>query len=297
MAGWDEILEEIMQTKNQADYVRQKYLKALFDYTGRSVISYYSSWLTKQNQPNTDINDSDMVGFMSAVKGLPCDNGLDLILHTPGGSPEAAEGIINYLRNKFKNDIRIIVPQLAMSAGTMIACAGKEIIMGKHSNLGPIDPQFNGIPAYNIKSEFYDAVNDLKDHPENAVYWNIKLQKYPAAFLKTAMDAIDLSSTLLIEWLGTCMFDKNNDKEIIENIVGILNEHSESKNHGRHYDINFCKNAGLKITPLEDDNKLQDAVLSIHHAYMHTLSISSAVKIIENHNGKAIVNLVDVKNQ
>ena len=49
--------------------------------------------------------------------------------------PAAAEAIVNYLRLKFDYDIRVIVPQLAMSAGTMIACAAKEIIIGKQSSL------------------------------------------------------------------------------------------------------------------------------------------------------------------
>ena len=136
---------------------RRNYLKELSDYTGRNVIAYYSSWLSRQGQPNLDINDSDMTGFMNCIHGLDCTKGLDLILHTPGGSPAAAEAIVNYLRSKFNNDIRVIVPQLAMSAGTMIACSAKVIIMGKQSSLGPIDPQFNGIPAYNIMMEFEEA--------------------------------------------------------------------------------------------------------------------------------------------
>ena len=117
--------------------------------------------MNKANAGNLDISDNDMVGFMNCLHGMDCSKGLDLILHTPGGSPSAAEGIVNYLRSKFKENIRVIVPHMAMSAGTMIACASNEIIMGKQSSLGPIDPQFNGIPAYNIKQEFEEAKEDL----------------------------------------------------------------------------------------------------------------------------------------
>jgi hypothetical protein len=45
----------------------------------------------------------------------------------------------------------------------------------------------------------------------------------------------------------------------------------------------------LKIEKLEDDKKLQDLVLTVHHAYMHTFSMSPAVKITENHLGTATV--------
>lgn len=291
MAGWNDVLDEIKNTPPQFDYVRRKYLKKLSDYTGRNVICYYSAWLNKRGANNLDINDSDMNGFMNAIKDMDCSKGLDLILHTPGGDPAASEAIVNYLRAKFNNDIRVIVPQLAMSAGTMIACSAKEIIMGKQSSLGPIDPQFNGIPAYNIKSEFEEAQKDLLANPGNVQYWKIKLQQYPAAFMKTAIDAINLSGQLVEEWLGSCMFDKNNsdDQKIIKRIVNGLNEHDNSKNHGRHLSIQFCKNLGLKIVPLEDDSQLQDLVLSVHHAYMITLDGSSAVKIIENQNGKIMI--------
>lgn len=289
MAGWDEVLKELNETMSQADFVRRKYLKRLAEYTGRNVIAYYSGFLNKSNDPNIDINDLDMTGFMNALRGMDCSKGLDLILHTPGGSPAAAEAIINYLRSKFDKDIRVIVPQIAMSAGTMMACSAKTIIMGKQSSLGPVDPQFSGVPAYNIKTEFEEAKRDLASHPEHAQYWAIKLQQYPAAFLKTAIDAIQLSDTLLREWLSTCMFEKS-DKEIINSIASKLNEHDGSKTHGRHFNVEFCRSIGLKIELLEEDDELQDAVLSIHHAYMLTLGGTDAVKIIESNNGKAVIN-------
>lgn len=292
MSGWNSILEELEHTETPTDIVRRKYIEELSQYTGRNVITYYSGWLSKQDHGiNADITDSDMTGFMNAVNGLDCSKGLDLILHTPGGFPEAAEAIVNYLRSKFNSDIRVIVPQLAMSAGTMMACSASVIIMGKHSSLGPIDPQFNGIPAYNIKCEFEDAKDDLAENPNNAPYWAIKLQQYPAAFMKTAIDAIDLASDLATQWLGTCMYDKDKkeDEAIIKNIVSNLNEHENSKIHGRHLNIDFCKSIGLKIQALEDDEDLQDRVLSLHHAYMLTLDSSPAIKIIENQNRKACI--------
>lgn len=290
MAGWDDILLELGKTPSQSDVVRRKYLKALSSYTKRNTIAYYSDFFNEK-QANVDINDSDMTGFMNALKGMDCTRGLDLILHTPGGSPTAAEAIVQYLRSKFGSDIRVIVPQIAMSAGTMIACSAKEIVMGKQSSLGPIDPQFNGIPAYNIKSEFEEAMRDLAVNPQNAQYWSIKLSQYPAAFMKTAVDAIELSSVLVRDWLGTGMYDKSKEEDLqtIENIVSHLNNHDDSKNHGRHFNIEFCKEIGLKVVPMESDNKLQDKILSVHHAYMLTLSNSDVCKIIECQSGKAVI--------
>ena len=294
MGGWNDILREVQETQSQYDYIRRKYLKELSEYTKRNVITYYSSWLNKSGANNLEINDNDMSGFMNSIHGLDCTKGLDLILHTPGGSPAAAEAIVKYLRNKFNYDIRIIVPQLAMSAGTMIACAGKVIIMGKQSSLGPIDPQFNGIPAYNIKMEFEEAKKDLLENPANAQYWAIKLQQYPAAFMKTAIDAIDLSGKLLKEWLSSCMFDESKEGEIVENIVSKLNEHDDSKIHGRHLSADFCKTIGLKIQMMEEDGVLQDKILSLHHAYMITLDATPALKLIENQEGKSLISVARI---
>ena len=291
MAGWDDILRELGQAPSPQDLLRRKYLKALSDLTGRNVIAYYSAWLSKPKADGLEISDSDMTGFMNTVKGMDCTRGLDLILHTPGGSPTAAESIIKYLRVKFACNIRVIVPQMAMSAGTMMACAGQAIVMGKHSSLGPVDPQFDGIPAYNIKTEFEEASRELLVNPQSAPFWALRLGKYPAAFLKTALDAIKLSEALLIDWLGTCMFDKNipADADVIRAIAAGLNEHDNSMNHARHFDTVLCKKFGLKIIDLEEDSNLQDAVLSVHHAYMITLGTSDAVKIIESQNDKAYI--------
>lgn len=290
MATWNEILKEIGETPSQIDYVRRKYIKELSNYTNRNTIIYYSGFLEpriQQNSMNLSIGDQDMEGFMTTVNGLDCNKGLDLILHTPGGDPTAAEAIVQYLKDKFGKDIRIIVPQIAMSAGTMIACCGKEIVMGKQSSLGPIDPQFQGIPAYNILNEYKEAKEDLERNPQNANYWAIKLQQYPAAFMKTCIDAINLSDELVKAWLSDNMLE--DDQEKVKKTANFLNSHDSSKSHGRHFNYKICRENGLKITLLEDNQDFQEAVLSLHHAIMLTFDRTESVKIIENQNGQAVI--------
>ncbi|HDV0888203.1 TPA: ATP-dependent Clp protease proteolytic subunit [Enterococcus faecalis] len=266
--------QELLELQNQ-------YTNKLSNYTDRNTIKYYSGFLF-QTQGDLSISDNDMTGFMNAVQNCDKSKGLDLILHTPGGSPTAAESIVKYLKKMFNKDIRVIVPHMAMSAGTMIACASKEIVMGSHSSLGPIDPQFNSIPAYNIKAEFEEAEKTLEESPNKAQYWAIKLQQYPAAFLKSAIDAIDLSSTLIKEWLGDAMYETGTDDEKINRIVEALNEHSSSLVHDRHYDIDKCLEIGLKVTALEKDKTLQDLVLSVHHSTHLTMERLNLNKIIAN---------------
>lgn len=272
------------------DELRHKYINKLSQKTGRNVISYYSGWLKQNRDQNIDINDSDITGFMNAIKGLDCSKGLDLILHTPGGNPTATEGIVKYLHTKFNNDIRVIVPQMAMSAGTMLACSAKEIMMGKHSCLGPIDPQYGGIPAYNIIQEFNDAKANLEDDPNSKEYWKIQLAKYPTAFYYSVIDAIQLSGNLTGEWLLNNMFAEEKAdvaKKKVSKILKILN--NNNKSHSRHFSFQDCVNMGLTVTALENDQELQDLVLSIHHATIITIDGTLVTKIIENQIGSRYI--------
>ena len=295
MPSWSELLTEIQPHKDEygndvppltLDLLRLKYIKKLSDITGRNTIAYYSGWLKPGRKQNVDINDSDITGIMNAVKGLDCSKGLDLILHTPGGNPTATEGIVKYLHKKFGNEIRVIVPQMAMSAGTMLACSAKTIIMGAHSCLGPIDPQFGGTPAYNIVAEFREAKNDILANPASKEYWKLQLEKYPPAFLYAVIDAIRLSDTLVSEWLKDYMFVDIPSDEVekrIKTVTEILN--SNNKSHSRHFSFDFCKDIGLNVDALENNQDLQEAVLSVHHSFIITFDVSTATKIIENQNG------------
>src|SRR5262249_3211711 len=145
----------------------------------------------------TEINDEDKNGFMMAVHKLDRTKGLDLILHTPGGDIAATESIVDYLRQMFGKDMRAIVPQIAMSAGTMLACSCKKILMTKHSNLGPIDPHLSNIPAQGVIDEFNRAYkeiyNDGNIDGAKIAVWQPILSYYRPAFLAQCENAIKWS--------------------------------------------------------------------------------------------------------
>ena len=291
MPSWLEVQKEIIyfSSLNPFDMVREKYLNLLHIKTGRNIICYYSGWLQKDN-PSAIISEEDMNAFMSVIHGLGNEKskGLDLILHTPGGNLTATEALIHYLMKIFDGNIRAFIPQISMSAGTIIACASKEIWMGKQSSLGPIDPQLNGIPAQGIIEEFECAVDSIKKDPASALLWQTILSKYHPTLLGEAKKAIKLSKEMCSDALKNNMFKDDNKKKVTE-IVNWLSSHGESKAHARHFDMKMCQDKGLNVKRLEDDNELQDLVLTLHHAYMHTFANTPAVKIIENHNQTRIV--------
>ena len=239
-----------------------------------------------------------MNGFMETVHGLDRTKGLDLLIHTPGGSISAAESIVTCLHDMFQGNLRAIVPQLAMSAGTMIACSTKEILMGKESSLGPTDPQITirtttgpqSIPALAILEEFSQAREECLSDPNKMNLWHPILSQYHPGLIIMLQNSVALSKDFTSRWLMENMFQDNPDRNaIVSKIVDSLCNNKDNKEHGRHLSAKQCREIGLKIAMLEDNQKLQDAVLSVHHAYTMTLSSTNAVKIIENQNGSAFM--------
>lgn len=299
MPNWGQILNEIqgMRVENPLDSIRRKYLAIMYEYTGRNVIAYYSGFLQKP-QGDVAINDNDKNALMQAVYGLDKTKGLDIILHTPGGNTAATESIVNYLRSLFGNNIRAFIPQIAMSAGTMIALSCKEIVMGKQSNIGPIDPQFGGMSCAGVIEEFHNAVQGVRTDPASAPLWQVIISKYHPTFLGDCQKAIDWSDKMVVNWLcENMLLNHDNPKKDAKKIVNILGSHKKTFSHAKHIHIDECRKLGINVVSLEDFEKkelggckdLQDCVLTIHHTYMHTFSSSNAVKIVENHLGNAMI--------
>lgn len=305
MPNWGQVLHEIQQfqltqseriaqetsLKNKAvDEIRKKYLKLLFEKTGRNIISYYSGWLSKPGIAQQDITDEDKNGFMMAVHQLDKTLGLDLVIHTPGGHIAATQSIVDYLHKMFQNNIRCVVPQIAMSAGTMIACSCKEILLGKHSNLGPIDPQYAGVPAYGVLEEFRKAYSEVKKDPDKIKVWQPILGKYHPTFLGECQNAIRWSNDFVRNELANNMFKGEPDGVLkAGRVVKALSNYRKNRSHSRHIHVDECIGMGLKVIQIEEDKELQDLILTVHHCYMHSLMNTPSFKMIENHNGVAFV--------
>lgn len=187
-----------------------------------------------------------------------------------------------------------------MSAATMLACSANSIVMGKHSFIGPIDPQMilqtklgvSSVPAQAIVDQFRMAQKECKV-PEQLNSWFPILEQYGPALIIQCENAIQLSEELVSKWLSKYMFaNKHGSKKQSKNLAKYLLNHRDFKTHSRHIDRDEAKKRGLIIENLEEDQEFQDLVLSIYHATTHTLSLPNPVKIIENHLGKAFVKQV-----
>lgn len=288
MPNWNEFINELHPIGSSHDVLRQKYIGELYNITNRNIICYYSGWLQKKGIDDVGITDADKNGFMAVINGLEdVTKGLDLILHTPGGDVASTESIVDYLYEKFNGDIRCFVPQMAMSAGTMIACACKEIWMGKHSSLGPIDPQCDEVRAHALLEEFQKAVKEIRENPSLIHVWQPIIAQYKPTLIGECEKVIQWSNSLIKEWLSRNMLENNPEK--VATVLKELGDHSVNLAHDRHLSAEKCRNIGLVIKELESEQKVQDAVLSIHHIYFHTFNDTASFKIIENHKGIAFI--------
>lgn len=238
---------------------------------------------------------------MEVVHGLDGTD-LDLVLHSPGGSPEAAEAVVSYLRSRFSH-IRVIVPQVAMSAATMIACAADEIILGKHSFLGPTDPQIllethlgkRLVPAQAILDQFVQAQRECQDLSRLAV-WFPMLSQYGPDLLVRCETALAMSRELVKTWLQNYMFrGKSDASKRAEAIAKWFADHKGFRSHSRHISRSDLEEKGLVVVRLENDEALQDLGLSVFHGTTHTFAGTPATKIVENHIGRAFVKMTSMQ--
>jgi len=167
-------------------YQRQAIIKNIQERYGRPLICYVSG-------TNAVIDRDDTVPFVDLLHNVPAGEDLDLLLHTGGGDIDAAEKLISMVRNKVGSAIlRIIVPDFAKSAGTLMVLGADFVVMSDTSELGPIDPQIilsdgNGNRIRHSVQSYLDAYDQhtatLQKDPGN-VAAQIMLGKLDPATVK-----------------------------------------------------------------------------------------------------------------
>ena len=260
-----------------------------------------SGFLQKPSVPSSTISISreDINGLMCAAHGLDFTRGLSLVVHTPGGDMASTETMVDYLRSKFKY-IEAIVPVYAMSGGTMIALNSNKIVMGRQSQLGPIDAQLQVpggyVSASSILDQFNTAKKEIDEDREAAVVWAPILQAMGPSLLSQAQRALDLGQQIAEFGLQNYMFEGklDSDRQARE-VAAYFNSEDVHLNHGRRIGVEECAGQGLTVERLEDDQGLQDEVLTAYHLLTIVFEQSAAVKIVRNHEGQGWVKSFHVK--
>lgn len=297
MALWNELLDELnkVQPHLKPNWIKNNLIDSLKRIQNlredRNVLLYATAFLQKPNLPpiSLSITSEEINGYMTTLNGMDWEKGLTLILHTPGGVTNAAETIVEYLRSKFKY-LEVIIPTYAMSAGTMISLASNNIIMGRQSQLGPIDPQMpaNGkfVSSLAIIDQFETAKKDVHKDIKNAHVWAPILPSLGPALISEAKHAIEYSEKIVSGWLSKHMFKElENADSKAETVARYFSRSTSKISHGRRISREEAASQGLYIENLEDNQDFQDAVLTNYHLITLMFEQTPLTKLLMNERG------------
>ncbi|NLI62903.1 MAG: Clp protease ClpP, partial [Methanosarcinaceae archaeon] len=198
-------------------------------------------------------------------------NKLDIIIETPGGYAEVVEDLVKLIRDKF-DDVAIIIPGSAKSAGTIFAMSGNEILMGATSALGPIDAQILSNGKKLSAGAFLQDLEKIKKESEkdgkmNPAYAPI-MQQISLGEIQQCENAQNLSKTLVSDWLFKYFLNNEKNKQMSDEqkykkaseIAKTLCDHSKWLTHSRSIKIGDLKEMGMEITNYNENPELDDAI-------------------------------------
>lgn len=183
----------------------------------------------------------------------PSDD-LHLLLQTPGGDGEAALRLLRQAQDR-SSELSVIVPDIAKSAGTLLALGAHHILMGPTSDLGPIDPQLNvadgsSVAAKSIIAAVNSAFDAIVERPETLPLHAILLADTTAADVQQARDAMNYADDLLREALA-CQPDRSEQEnaELVEKLTQPLI--GEPNDHGATIPAARALELGLPVIKLD----------------------------------------------
>ncbi len=207
---------------------------------------------------------------------------ISLILHTLGGHTLAAWRLVNLIR-MFCDELEVIVPSKALSAGTLICIGADKIIMTKQAVLGPIDPSVNS--PLNPQVNFGGQTTQVPLSVESIRgYLNLARQELGIADSQHLTQLlVDLSShihpvvlgnvfrsTEQIRFLARKLLPSQvNDESKVKSIVDFLC--ADSGSHDYTIDRREASELGLNIEKPSEDFYI--ALKSIHTSYTEELKL------------------------
>jgi len=219
---------------------------------------------------------------------------LDLLLHTPGGDPTAAERIILTCRSYAKS-FRVIVTHTAMSAGTLVAMGSDSICMTETAELGPIDPQMIITTAQGQTlrpaAAFVDAYLDLINKAQKSIKSNNPphpyielLRKMDPTWIQVCLKARELAKTIALEFLSRNMLN-GKTKDEVEKIVENFVKEGELLSHGRVIRHQKAKDYGLNIELIPKGSPLDKSLWELQFRCEHYVQSRGFAKYFVGRSG------------
>jgi len=246
---------------------------------------------------NSSLDSEDVPAFGDILMSVGEVDELNLIINSPGGDGTIAEKVIEMCRSYCKT-FRVIVPNRAKSAATIIALGADKIVMGYCSELGPIDAQvplmIGNVLHYISAQSFVDARTSLEDRyketarkKEDTKPVLQQIAALDAPFIDHCEKLMEFSREVARKYLAKYMFAQTKpaaaQKKAIENVIERLLAVNIFKVHGRMIDGNAAK-AELCLDPLllgKDDKMWQ----ALWHYYLRadvTLGRGALAKLVES---------------
>jgi hypothetical protein len=292
MPGYHDLLSSPPPNQIAARDQRVSLIHAIEQATGRPLIVYAAAIGNKPQEAPTQIDVTDKTAFSDLLQGIGGDS-IDVFLHSPGGSAEAAEQIVSLIRSRFKS-VRFLVPHTAASAATLMVLSGDCVAMDDRSTLGPIDPQiiipiYNGvvrIPAHSYVQGFLKAREAIEENPEVAPAYLPQLSEYKLYLLEVCQNALLLSRSLAEEWLRVYMLKGKADAASkAASIATELSDHLKFLSHQRPIGIEKALELGLEVTDLRAMTDLRELLWQLYCGIELHFDRSAAVKLFENGRG------------
>lgn len=274
---------------------RKKQLGRVSQLRGGRDVLVMAAHFAKAGVAPVSIDVDDLLPLTDQLANLS-GGALDVVLETPGGSGEVAEDVVRILHDKYA-EVAFIVPGWAKSAGTIMAMAGHEILMGQASALGPIDAQLSWQGKSFSADALIEGLEKIKREVEesgqlNRAYVPI-LQGISPGEMQAAENALNFAKILVADWLATHKFRNWNfhsdgitpvteieKRSRAEDIAGVLCDHRRWLTHGRSLRAEDLEGMGLRITRYDQNQELNDAITRYYTLLQMTFQ-SNAYKIFE----------------
>lgn len=281
------IMEKVLHEKLQGHDTRKHLYTEIEKHLDKPVISYFTSF----NYP-VMITDDDANALEGLLQKHELSNGFYLLLSSPGGDGLAAERIINICRSySDTNEFGVIVPGKAKSAATMICLGANEIMMGKTSELGPVDPQIvmeennelKRFSLYNIVKSYKSVFNHAVKSDGNMEPYLHQLSVYDARDIEEYKSMCSLSKDIVIKALKSGMLSSLTEDEI-KNKIEIFLTPKTVKVHGRPLYIEDIENCDLNIHVQDVKSDLWTLIYELYYRLNSAVSFNNTAKIIEDKN-------------
>lgn len=185
-----------------------------------------------------------------------------VVLDTLGGLVEVVERMVDVIRHHY-DEVIFIIPDRAMSAGTVFAMSGDTILMDHFSRLGPIDPQIQKdgklVPALSYLVQYRRLIHRARKGVLSDAEFAL-LARFDLAEIHQYEQARNLTKTLLRKWLATFKFKnwfvtetqgRNVDdalrRQRAEEIADILSDNLKWHSHARGISMNTLRSDDVKL--------------------------------------------------